>query len=65
LRKLPVIIIQIFRLLVLALVFLLGYRFTDHFFRTHKVPYPFELFGIAAGLGFLFFAYAVMGLFEK
>ena len=31
--------------------FFAGYRLTDHFFQVRKVPYPFEFFGVAYGLG--------------
>ena len=41
-----------FFLVLPACAFWGGYRSTDLLFRAQKIPYPFEVFGIAAGLGF-------------
>jgi len=40
-----------FSLIFSITAFIAGYFLTDLFFRVKKIPYPFELFGLAAGLG--------------
>ncbi len=35
--------------------FVAAYRFTDVYFRTKMIPFPFEDFGAAAGAGCFFF----------
>ncbi|MBI3252477.1 MAG: hypothetical protein HYZ52_04080 [Candidatus Omnitrophica bacterium] len=37
--------------------FFAGYCLTDLIFRARKIPYPFEAFGVLAGLGLAAWAY--------
>ena len=46
-------------------VFYLVYCSTDQIFKTYKFPYPFELFGLAAGLGAASWTYALVTLFRR
>lgn|GEM_PF-2158390 len=36
-----------------------GYGFTEFYFRSKKIPYPFERFGVAVGMGVCF---AILGV---
>ncbi len=36
---------------IFVLTFLAGFFLTDLIFRTKKIPYPSEWFGVAAGVG--------------
>lgn len=44
--------------------FAAGYRLTDIWFRAHLIPYPFEGYGVAVGLAFLFWALALLQIAE-
>ena len=48
-----------------AAAFFAVYRYADFLFRTQKFPYPFELFGVAAGLGTACWVYAIIILFKR
>jgi len=40
--------------------FIAGYCLTDLVFRVKKIPYPFELFGLAAGLGLASWTFSII-----
>ncbi len=40
--------------------FLAGYFLTDLVFRVKKIPYPFELFGLAVGLGLASWTFSII-----
>ena len=48
-----------------GVAFFLVYWATDRLFQRQKFPYPFEHFGIAAGLGTAFWVYAVVGSIRR
>ena len=53
------VLFQFFLLAIFSVgVFKAGYTATDWFFRVWQIPYPFEWFGAAVGLGFFFWALA-------
>lgn len=39
-----------------------GYRMTDIFFQTKKIPYPFELFGVVVGSATCLFIFGLIHL---
>ena len=45
--------------------FAAGFLATELVFRVKKVPFPHELFGIAAGAAFVFWTWALANLFWK
>ena len=48
----------------LGAVFVAGYHLTDVWFQSHFVRYPFKHYGIAVGLAFVFWAFALLQLAE-
>jgi len=48
-----------------GIVFFLVYSTANRLFQERKFPYPFELFGLAAGLGAAFWVYAVVKWLKK
>ena len=42
------------------ITFITGYGLTDLVFRVKKIPYPFEFFGLAAGLGLASWTFAII-----
>jgi hypothetical protein len=64
-NKFLFILVYIFSWVPSAAVFYAAYHGTDYFFQLKKFPYPFESFGIAAGLGAAFWVYAVFGTLRK
>ena len=40
--------------------FVAGYFLTDLVFRVERIPYPFELFGLAAGLGLASWTFSML-----
>jgi hypothetical protein len=47
-----------------AWAFAAGYGLTNRVFREAKIAFPFELFGIAAGAGFFFWALSCVVFFQ-
>jgi hypothetical protein len=41
-----------------------GYQLTDLVFREKVIPYPFEIYGVAMGLGFFFWMLALASIFN-
>ncbi len=48
-----------------ALAFKVSYAGTDWFFRARNIPYPFEGFGAAVGLGLFFWALGLVLLWKR
>ncbi len=64
-KKLPSIFFVILSIIAPAAAFYLVYRYTDILFQKQKYPYPFEHFGIAAGLGTACFVHAFVLLISR
>ena len=64
-NKWAAILFFILTLVLPVLAFFLVYFYTGKLFQKQKFPYPFELFGIAAGFGTACWVYAIIRVVVK